>query len=141
MQPNAEPPDLERYLKNVIAEAETCRATHPSVWADECLYMLRNAVEQWQCWQDDTPVYQPPTHERTLGELMGLFTHELEERYWGDEPASPPSCTPDKLHAYLLKYRQDTGKSPTLAELKKEFGGVLGVMVDAFALQRQGRLP
>jgi hypothetical protein len=50
-------------------------------------------------------------------------------------------CTPELLLAFLQKHRRETGKrSPTLQEIKKEFGGILGAFRSAWELARQGKL-
>ncbi len=63
------------------------------------------------------------------------FTEEQDEHTVGRPLFS--RCTPEKLLAYMLKI----GHIPSLAECKKQFGGILGPMFDGWELQRSGRWP
>ena len=67
--------------------------------------------------------------------MSDLFTPEEDD----GEPAvyADNRCTPETLLAFLLA----RPTSPTLAELKAEFGGVLRVLAAAWELQRQGKYP
>ncbi len=70
-----------------------------------------------------------------MADLFGLADPDEDER-----PADN-RCTPEKLLAYLKRCRAINGKSPTLAEVKQEFGGILGPLLDGWELERQGLLP
>ncbi len=54
------------------------------------------------------------------------------------EPGESERCTPARLLAFIRETRQRSGKSPTLRDLKDRFGGILGPLVDAWTLQKQG---
>jgi hypothetical protein len=64
-----------------------------------------------------------------------FFTPEVDSE--PREPSKDRRCTPELLLEFMLKL----GKYPTLAELRHEFGGVLGPIVDGWELQRTGRWP
>jgi hypothetical protein len=46
-------------------------------------------------------------------------------------------CTEETLLAFIAKL----GRMPTLAECKKEFGGIIGALTIGWKLQDEGRFP
>jgi hypothetical protein len=46
-----------------------------------------------------------------------------------------------QLLEYLTDYRQKHGKSPTLAEIKDHFGGILSAIIVGHELRAEGRMP
>lgn len=54
------------------------------------------------------------------------------------DPGMSDRCTPEKLLAFIEKTRAATGKMPTLGACKAEFGGIIGPMIDYWALKRKG---
>lgn len=49
-------------------------------------------------------------------------------------------CTPDTLLAFLRQVWRDGRRSPTLAECKAKFGGILAPMIHGFELEKNGLL-
>ncbi len=49
-------------------------------------------------------------------------------------------CNPERLLAFVQKRVADSGSYPTLLECKKEFGGIIGVLIDYQTLIKSGRL-
>jgi hypothetical protein len=74
-------------------------------------------------------------YSRRDHETSHMFTPEIDDE--PQERGPDRRCTPELLLEFMAKL----GKYPTLAELKKEFGGILGPMVDGWELQRTGRWP
>jgi hypothetical protein len=58
----------------------------------------------------------------------------------GDLRPEDNRCTPEKLEAYIRKHVQATGQIPTLHSCIKQFGGILGALVDLWELDRRGTL-
>jgi hypothetical protein len=67
-----------------------------------------------------------------------LFTEEPPEA--DSEPGADRRCTPEKLLAFVSETKARAGRSPTLAECKERFGGLLGVFVDSWQLKKAGLL-
>ncbi len=53
---------------------------------------------------------------------------------------SSERCTPELLLAFCRKVWRASGRSPTMFEIKHEFGGILGAMVYEPELKRAGLL-
>lgn len=66
--------------------------------------------------------------------MSSLYDWDDEEL--GNRPEEN-RCTPEKLLAFI----EEIGRMPTLKECKDRWGGILGAIVDAWELQRQGRFP
>jgi len=47
-------------------------------------------------------------------------------------------CTPEKLEAFIRLTLGAVGRFPTLQEIKRQFGGLLGAYLDGWELQRRG---
>ncbi len=56
------------------------------------------------------------------------------------EPSRDNHCTPEKLEAFIHLVWKLNGRMPTLRELKAEFGGILGPLLDGWELERRGIL-
>jgi hypothetical protein len=56
------------------------------------------------------------------------------------EVAPDDRCTPEKLEAFVRASLSVSGRFPSLQELKNEYGGVLGPLVDSWELDRRGVL-
>ncbi len=65
-----------------------------------------------------------------------FFTPDPDEEK-DAEPTKDIRCTPERLLAFINRL----GRMPTLKECKTEFGGILGVLIDGWALQKAGLLP
>jgi hypothetical protein len=75
-------------------------------------------------------------------EGVSAVTHNLYDDEDDDEDGKyirpdDNRCTPDKL----LDFITGLGRMPTLSECRQRFGGILGVFVDSWLLQSQGRWP
>ena len=68
---------------------------------------------------------------------QGGFTFDPEAEKEEAAPITVQKCTPDKLLAWI----EGLGRMPTLAERKREWGGILGPMTAGWELQAQGRFP
>jgi hypothetical protein len=66
--------------------------------------------------------------------VTDLFTPDPDA---DDAPAADRRCTPELLLAFLRTLHRPA----TLADLRHEFGGILGPLLDAWTLRRAGRLP
>jgi hypothetical protein len=71
---------------------------------------------------------------RQKGTWRGMDASDFDLR------AKDNRCTEEKLEAYLRARIAETGRFPTLYEIKKQFGGILGAFVCAWALDRRGVL-
>lgn len=66
---------------------------------------------------------------------MNLYNDAPDE---DDGEVGQVRCTPEVLKEFVLRSLKATGKVPTLAECKAEFGGIIGAIVAAWELRRVG---
>jgi hypothetical protein len=65
----------------------------------------------------------------------GEYTFDPDAR---PEPCKDNHCTPEKLEALIRTTWAARRRMPTLEEIKHEFGGILGAMVDYWKLEDAG---
>jgi hypothetical protein len=68
------------------------------------------------------------------GRMRDLFYAEEEPV---EHPLGHVRCTPETLLAFV----QSLDHSPTMGELRHEFGGIIGAMIHGHELKRKGLLP
>ena len=67
-----------------------------------------------------------------------ILWHDDAEDLDPDDDGEHERCTPEKLLAFIRTCVRFNGKQPTLLEIKRQFGGILGPMVDYWKLKDQG---
>lgn len=70
--------------------------------------------------------------------------HDTPDMFYTPDPSdgkdvSPDQvCTPELLLEFIRKTQKLQNRFPTLLEIKHEFGGIIGAIVDGWELQRRG---
>lgn len=71
--------------------------------------------------------------------LFDEFMEDPEEDR--PDPGEDRNCSPEILLEWLTDWLKTYGRSPTIGEVKKRFGGLIGPMMDAHELKKREEYP